>query len=273
MDLAVKSEDLDSIIASPGHEGINMVAIAEPTTQTPPMSVETETSTRNGANFVLNLDHLITEDDEPVDNIFSEKQQRLLTEPLYSSWAGPSENQPYLVAANVGVFYSIHRPAIVPDVFVALEVQVDENWWTKAGRSYLMWEHGKPPEFVLEIVSNTKGKETHQKMLDYARIGVRYYAVFDPGQHVQTKMFKLYELAHGQYVEMTRYWFEPLQLGVTLWTGSYENREATWLRWCDKSGQLIATGKEQAERAEQESQRAERLLAQLRALGIEPNNE
>ena len=29
---------------------------------------------------------IITEDDEPVDNIFSEKQQRLLTESLNSSW-------------------------------------------------------------------------------------------------------------------------------------------------------------------------------------------
>ena len=33
--------------------------------------------------------HLITEDDTPVDNFLSEKNQRLLTEPLYSSWAGP----------------------------------------------------------------------------------------------------------------------------------------------------------------------------------------
>ena len=32
---------------------------------------------------------LVTEDGEPVDNVFSEKQQRLLTEPLYSSWTPP----------------------------------------------------------------------------------------------------------------------------------------------------------------------------------------
>ncbi len=29
------------------------------------------------------VSHLITEDDTPVDNLFSEKQQRLLTRPLY----------------------------------------------------------------------------------------------------------------------------------------------------------------------------------------------
>ena len=34
------------------------------------------------------LSALVTEDDTPVDNIYSEKQQRLLTEPLFSGWGG-----------------------------------------------------------------------------------------------------------------------------------------------------------------------------------------
>ena len=33
-----------------------------------------------------NIDHLVTEDGAPVDNQFSEKQQRLLVEVLYCSW-------------------------------------------------------------------------------------------------------------------------------------------------------------------------------------------
>jgi hypothetical protein len=60
------------------------------------------------------VEHLITEDDTPVDNLPSEKQQRLLTEPLYSSWTGPGEGRTFLVAANVGVFYMLRSPAIVP---------------------------------------------------------------------------------------------------------------------------------------------------------------
>ena len=48
------------------------------------------------------IQHLVTEDDTPVDNMPSEKQQRLLTEPLYSSWAGPGAGRPFLAAANVG---------------------------------------------------------------------------------------------------------------------------------------------------------------------------
>lgn len=50
------------------------------------------------------LDHIVTEDDTPKDNIFSEKQQRLLTEPLYSSW---DPGRLFLATANVGLFYAV----------------------------------------------------------------------------------------------------------------------------------------------------------------------
>lgn len=47
-----------------------------------------------------------------------------------------------------------------------------------------------------------------------------------------------------------------------------------WLRWWDLQGNLLLTGEERAEqesqRAEQERQRADRLTAQLRSLGVEP---
>ena len=92
---------------------------------------------------------LITEDDTPVDNLLSEKQQRLLTEPLYSAWAGPGAGRLFLAAANVGVFAQARNPAIVPDMFLSLDVQVADNWWEKGHRSYFVWEFGlhlKPRE-------------------------------------------------------------------------------------------------------------------------------
>ncbi len=51
------------------------------------------------------ISHLITEDDTPVDNLFSAKQQRLLVEPLYSGWENP---EPFLADAHVGVFASVY---------------------------------------------------------------------------------------------------------------------------------------------------------------------
>jgi len=82
-----------------------------------------------------NIDHVITEDGKPVDNLPSEKNQRLLTEALYSSWAGPGEGRVFLAAANVGIFRSTHQPAVVPDMFLSLDVQVAEDWWEKQNRS------------------------------------------------------------------------------------------------------------------------------------------
>src|SRR4051794_5336978 len=47
---------------------------------------------------------LVTEDGKPVDNLFVEKQYRLLTEPLWTSWS-PPDGKPFRVLANVGLFY------------------------------------------------------------------------------------------------------------------------------------------------------------------------
>ncbi len=96
------------------------------------------------------IQHLITEDETLVDNLPSEKQQRLLTEPLYSAWSGPGEGRTFLAAANVGIFAQVRNPAIVPDMFLSLDVEVAEDWWRKEHRSYFVWEFGKPPELVQE---------------------------------------------------------------------------------------------------------------------------
>ena len=110
--------------------------------------------------YVPDANSLVTEDDTPVDNFASEKQQRLLVCSLYSSW----QEQTFLAAANVGVFHTDGQPAIVPDVFLSFDVQVPENWWDKQNRSYLVWKFGKPPEVVIEIVSNKVGDELGNKL-------------------------------------------------------------------------------------------------------------
>src|SRR5947207_13056110 len=95
------------------------------------------------------VEHLVTEDDTPVDNIYSEKQQRLLTRPLYSSWPGPG-GEPFLASANVGMFYAINQPPLVPDVLLSLGVRPPADLHEKRHRSYFFWEFGKPPEVLIE---------------------------------------------------------------------------------------------------------------------------
>jgi Uma2 family endonuclease len=211
------------------------------------------------------VSHFITEDDAPVDNIFSEKQQHLLTEPLMSSWAGPGAGRSFVAFANVGLFYGLHQPVVVPDVMLSLDVALPDDIWSISHRSYMVWEYGKPPDVVIEIVSNQKGGEDGHKLLDYAKMGVDYYVIFDPMEHLDRGALGAYGIQNGIYVPLERAWFPQIGLGLKLWTGNYERREDTWLRWCDEHGVVITTGKERAEKAEQraEQERTEKERALL----------
>jgi Uma2 family endonuclease len=62
-----------------------------------------------------------------------------------------------------------------------------------------MWEHAKPPELVIEIVSNKVGKEFGDKKKKYAHIGVWYYVVYDPELQVAKTALSCYELHAGKY--------------------------------------------------------------------------
>ncbi len=210
-----------------------------------------------------NVENLVTEDETPVDNMFSDKEQRLLTESLYSSWAGPGEGRKFLATANVGMFYSVRQPPLVPDVLLSLDVEAPADLKPKRHRSYFFWEYGKPPEVVIEIVSNQEGREDTSKLRDYAHAHVLYYVIHDPFRLLSDQVLRVYEWRPDGYELKTEAWLPQVGLGLTLWHGVYEAVEETWLRWRDRDGNLIATGAEQR-------MRAERLEAKLRELGIEP---
>jgi Uma2 family endonuclease len=242
----------------------------------------------------LDISHLVIEDDIPVDNIQSEKQQRLLVEPLYSSKPIPT---PFLAAANVGLFYKLHGDPIVPDAFLSLGVQCADDLSQRRNRSYFVWEFGKVPEACIEIVSNAEGDElilsqksqrkgkTASKKEIYAQIGVPYYVVFDPLQQLQGEsemhgaLLRVWTIAPGRYIELTppegireagqTVWLDTIGLGLTLWLGQFEDiTSQVWLRWCDCEGRVIPTGAEGQEKAQL---RAERLAERLRAMGVDPD--
>ena len=123
-----------------------------------PMSATLETpATQPPAEDIhLDVSHLVTEDDTPVDNPFCEKQMRLLTHPLYASW---NPGKPFTVMANVGLYFALNRPPLVPDTLVSLGVSPPENLMLKEHRAYFTWIYGKPPDIVIEIVSNKEGGE------------------------------------------------------------------------------------------------------------------
>jgi Putative restriction endonuclease len=252
------------------------------------VSTSTDLESSEYPDLVIpDISDLVIEDDTPVGNLISEKQQRLLTEPLYSARA-LFKGRSFLASANVGVFYALRRPPLVPDVFLSLDVEPPQDFKEKKNRTYFVWEFGKPPDVVIEIVSNKEGNELGSKLINYAQMGVTYYAIYDPLQQLGQKLLYTYALREGQYFELDRNWLPQVDLGLILWQGTFEDIQGEWLRWCDTAGVVIATGVERAtqehqraeqanQQTEQERQRAEtaerrvaELLKQIQTMGIQP---
>jgi len=251
------------------------------------------------------VSHLVTEDDAPVDSWISEKQMRLFPSILHASW---KPGRPFVAAADVGLFGSVDEPAVVPDIMVSLDVTLPEDCRPKGRRSYFTWVFGKAPDLVIEVVSNREGSEV-EKARRYARLGVRYYVIFDPEHWLGERVLRGYVLHGLSYVELLDLaWLEELGLGLVTWQGRFEDMDGLWLRPCGPDKALLPLPTEVAEEAQaqveeeraraevaetraevaetraeaaeeraeqervlasQERERAERLLARLRELGLE----
>ena len=78
----------------------------------------------------------------------------------------------YLVAGEDG---GRERRMLAPDVFVIFGVPKRERF------SYVTWDEGKPPDFVLEILSgSTWRRDTVDKKAIYEAMGVAEYWLLDP---------------------------------------------------------------------------------------------
>ncbi len=242
---------------------------------------------------VPDVSGLVTEDDTPVDNLYSEKQQRLLTSPLYAGWMAPGGDDgtpgTFVAMANVGLFATAKEPPLVPDALVSVEVTLPDDIWVKQHRSYFVWEYGKVPDVVIEVVSNREGGELSTKLRRYARMRIPFYVVWDPEQILGGSELHAFQLHGKVYSPIDRAWIPQLELELLPWEGVFETCAERWLRWHDARGALIPTGDERAAderaraetekaraeiekvRADDEKARADRLAAKLRALGVDPD--
>lgn len=218
------------------------------------------------------IENIVTEDDEPVDNMPSATQQRLLVTPLYDSWTPPpNEDEPetkrkFLANANIGVFSSPDHPPIVPDMFLSLDVEAPMDWEKKIHRSYFIWHFEKAPDVVVEIVSNREGKELDEKLQRYARLDITYYVVYDPQRLLSENVLRVFERGFGKRYRRRDDWNLPeIGLSLTLWEGEYEGSRNLWLRWCDQYGELIPTAAEGRTVEATRASKAESENAQLRA--------
>lgn len=243
---------------------------------------------------------LPTEDNQPVDNIISERLMHLLTEILNVSWnplTAKGEPRKFLALANVGLYYALKEPAIVPDVMLSMDVEIKNRVPVKSDLTYFLWDHGKLPEVAIEIVSPNSGGEDNEKLQRYERIGIKYYAVIDPSRVLSDDLLRTFELKNRVYQPCVDDFFPEVGLGLRPWAGEYGKMYLdSWVRWCDADGVLLPMATEsialeaeranseaeranseaeragrEAERAKSEAERAEALAAKLRTLGIDPD--
>lgn len=223
----------------------------------------------------VDISHIITEDDAPVDNIFSERQQRLLANILHFGWQ-PHNAVSFVALTNVGLFYGVHAPPIVPDLLLSLGVTLPPEVWQKRHRSYFVWEYGKPPDLVVEIVSNLKGGELDEKLQLYATIGIKYYVVFDPSCQYGTTLLYSYKLDGGHYEQLFHHSYPDIGLGLDIWHGEYEGLCADWIRWKLENGEFLPLPVEriihEQSRAEQAESQVEVLASKLREMGVNPDS-
>lgn len=204
-------------------------------------------------------------DEPPLESDFHRDQIDLLIRILRGWWR--NRNDVY-ISGNLTVYYNQQqlksRDFRGPDFFVVLGTEKKDR------RSWVVWdEKGQYPHLILEILSNsTKQVDKGLKKDLYQNIfRTPDYFWFDP----DTFELAGFHLLDGRYDpiqpnEQGWLWSEQLEL----YLGVHENR----LRFFTSSGELIPSPEELAEqerqRAERAEQELERLRAQMRAQGIDP---
>ena len=165
------------------------------------------------------------------------------------------------IIAAPGTFRELAR---YPDLLVAFDV---DPALYKASNGYIVSEQGKPPDFVLEVASESTGSiDVNEKRDDYARLGILEYWRFDEtGQYHGTRLAGD-RLVDGVYVPM-----DINELGSDVLQGysAALNLLLRWengaLGWHDPATELhIATF--ESERARADREQAARMLEQAARL-------
>lgn len=215
--------------------------------------------------------------DDPVESILQPLLAAALTEALDLA---DLITATMLIASNMGLVAKIEKRTVIkaPDwFFVPSVLPVGEE---VIRRSYTPNLQGEIPAMVMEFLSETDTGEysirpsfPYGKMWFYERIiKVPSYIIFDPVSGVlEVRCLNsegVYELQSPD--ENGRYFLECLDLYLGVWQGKRIEQNAYWLRWWNKSGDLLLWGSEQIaqekQRAEQEKQRAEQAELELAKL-------
>ena len=184
------------------------------------------------------------------------------------------------------------RRSVSPDCYVVLGLSDEALASIERNNVYLLWEVGRPPDFILEIGSgSTTRVDLGRKRALHAELGVAEYWRFDAtGGEFYGEGLVGERLADGEYSRMEmryesdgRVWQRSEALGLDLWWVEGELRfwDAGSGRWLlnheeERTGRLAAETRAESAEARAESaegrtaqERAGRLAAEARLAEIE----
>jgi Uma2 family endonuclease len=206
--------------------------------------------------FLPTQDTLPCDDGVPMETQRHKLQMDMLIDTLLP-WLEQRENG--YVGGNMFIYFSSaqvrNQDFKGPDFFAVLGVPKNER------KSWVVWEEGKAPDVVIELLSESTIKEdkTEKKQIYQDRLRVPEYFWYDP---FDSKDLAGFALKNGIYEAIAlddreRLISHQLDLALVRWQGLYKGVEAVWLRWETPEGVLLLTPQELADRAQQKAQQAQ----------------
>lgn len=228
-----------------------------------------------------------------VKNFQEHPQSLILTDSISSTLQRLHPDGQYCIGQDCGIYWRETDPpekgAEAPDWFYVPGVPPKLNGEIR--RSYVLWREYITPTIALEFASGDGSEERNRTPLSRSAQGelkkpgkfwvyervmrIPFYGIYE----VNNGTLEVYHLIEGIYQKMTpnergHYPIAPMEIELGLWRGTYlNNPEQLWLRWWDLGGNLLLTGKEEADLERQKRQQLTQKLRslspdQLSALGI-----
>ncbi|BAY21836.1 hypothetical protein NIES2100_15940 [Calothrix sp. NIES-2100] len=130
--------------------------------------------------------------------------------------------------------------------------------------------------WIIDEIDPASDRLNQTKWYFYEQIlRIPVYVIFHP----QIGVLEVYLLEQSKYQQQSpdetgSFWIEALGLFLGVWMKREAELEGYWLRWWNKSGNLLPWGSELVEqerqRAQQAEQKAAKLAQRLREMGINP---
>lgn len=180
-------------------------------------------------------------DDTPVDNENQNTIPNWLLATLEKIWG---ERQDWFFGVDMGIYdreaQQKSSPTTVPDGFLSLGLQRHKREG-KGRLSYVLQEENEiVPILALEFISKNYNQEYEKKMIEYAKLGVKYYVIYNPEywKRDKHKPFEVYKLIRGCYQQQKGepLWMPEIELGIGRVQGELGGINREWLAWHDASG-------------------------------------